>query len=209
MNTPIIIPFRNRAAHLKEFIAQAKHPLIVVEQVVGKPFNRGKLLNIGARIAFGDGAKHIITHDVDMIPENVDYTESDIVHLAGAASQFNYAMPYNRYFGGVNIYSSKAFYMANGYSNNYWGWGAEDDDMLLRCEGTGLKIEHRKGRFTSLTHEHALVDPNAKNTHKANCEYLRSGYDYKKDGLNTLDYSIVSETMLPHIHTVRVITVDV
>jgi predicted glycosyltransferase involved in capsule biosynthesis len=209
MNTPIIIPFRNRAAHLKEFMVHAKHPVIVVEQVDGKPFNRGKLLNIGAQIAFGEGARHIITHDVDMIPESVDYSEGECVHLAGAAQQFKYSMPYPRYFGGVNIYSSKAFYMANGYSNNYWGWGAEDDDMLLRCEKAGLTIERRRGRFTSLAHEHALTDPNARHTHKANCEYLDSGYDYAKDGLNTLEYSIVSETMLPNIHAVRVFTVDV
>lgn len=218
MKPPIIIPYRNRPEHLEQFVryvamVEPSRTIIVVEQTDGKPFNRGKLLNIGAQIAFTGGANHVITHDVDMLPVRADYSVGGIVHLAGAASQFNYKMPYPRYFGGVNIFSATAFYMANGYSNNYWGWGAEDDDMLLRCEATGIPIEFRPGRFDSLPHVHALHDPAAKITHKANCEYMNSGYDYSKDGLNTLQYEIVSDTKFAlsdfeHAN-VRFISVDI
>lgn len=201
--TSFIIPYRDRAAHLAQFIKHmVGQTVYVIEQTDGKPFNRAKLLNIGARIAFNNGATHIITHDVDMIPVDVDYTPTECAHLAGQCSQFNYMMPYPRYFGGVNIYSKDAFEKVNGYSNNYWGWGAEDDDMLLRCEKAGLTIERRPCKFESLDHRPNLEPL----THKANCEYLRSGYDYSKDGLNTLDYSIVLEH---DAVTHRIITVDI
>ena len=26
------------------------------------------------------------------------------------------------------------YYKVNGYSNEYWGWGYEDDDLLFRCK---------------------------------------------------------------------------
>jgi predicted glycosyltransferase involved in capsule biosynthesis len=201
--TAIIIPYRDRAAHLAEFIQHMDGKLVyVIEQTDGKPFNRAKLLNIGADIAFKDGATHIITHDVDMIPVKVDYTPTDCAHLATQCSQFQYRMPYSRYFGGVNIYSREVFEKVNGYSNNYWGWGAEDDDMLLRCEKAGVKIERRNCIFESLAHKSNLEPL----THQSNCEYLRSGYDYSKDGLNTLDYSIVLEH---DAGTHRIITVDI
>jgi len=186
--TAIIVPYRDREEHLAEFVRHTKgFQVYVIEQVDGKPFNRAKLLNIGAQIAFNNGYTHIVTHDVDMIPVDVDYSPADCAHLAGRCSQFGYAMPYSRYFGGVNIYSKEAFKKVNGYSNNYWGWGAEDDDMLLRCEKAGLRIDRRPCRFDSLSHPHNC-DPL---THKSNCEYLRSGYDYSQDGLNTLGWTPV------------------
>jgi xylosylprotein beta4-galactosyltransferase, putative len=34
--------------------------------------------------------------------------------------------------GGVFSISTNHFILANGYSNFYWGWGGEDDDMAER-----------------------------------------------------------------------------
>ena len=41
-------------------------------------------------------------------------------------------LPYNALVGGVFSIRREHFQMVNGYSNLYWGWGAEDDDMYNR-----------------------------------------------------------------------------
>ena len=39
-------------------------------------------------------------------------------------------LPYSQYFGGVVLISREDFEKANGYSNEYWGYGFEDLDLL-------------------------------------------------------------------------------
>lgn len=41
-------------------------------------------------------------------------------------------LPYNQYFGGVSALSKEQFTKINGFPNNYWGWGGEDDDIYNR-----------------------------------------------------------------------------
>ena len=41
------------------------------------------------------------------------------------------------FFGGVTALHPADFEAANGYPNDYWGWGAEDDQLRLRVEASG------------------------------------------------------------------------
>lgn len=41
-------------------------------------------------------------------------------------------LPYAGYFGGVSGLSKKQFLKINGFPNEYWGWGGEDDDIYNR-----------------------------------------------------------------------------
>ena len=52
----------------------------------------------------------------------------------------DYTLPYDEYFGGATLFSKEHFQQVNGYSNNYWGVGYEDYDLLLRCVVKGLSI---------------------------------------------------------------------
>lgn len=156
----IVVPYRNREEHLKIFAPYLKNnygaDIYVIEQIGNEPFNRGKLLNVGFDLIKND-CDYFITHDIDMLPISVDYSKGDSpLHIATMCSQFNYKMPYPDYFGGVNIFNVDDFKEINGFANHFWGWGAEDDELRLRFERKGFKIERRECKFESLHHERKI-----------------------------------------------------
>jgi len=80
-----------------------------------------------------------------MIPVDVDYSYSDIpLHLATEFELENDKLKnlsFDDYFGGVTMFSKTAFEKINGYSNLYWGWGFEDDDLLFRSKKENLLLD--------------------------------------------------------------------
>lgn len=189
MKLTVCVPYRNRKEHLdfflpymKEYLKGIEHEIIVVEQADNEPFNRGLLANIGFTHSKGE---LFCIHDVDMIPDKVIYeTHTDVIHLASQASQFNYAMPYPNYFGGVTLFRREAFQKINGFCNLYKGWGAEDDDLLNRCNFHKLTISRsEQGTFKSLPHVKATeIRANIPNLRK-NRETLSKWQKYLDSGL--------------------------
>ena len=50
----------------------------------------------------------------------------------------------------------------NGVSNEFWGWGAEDDDMYKRVIKNGLKITRyitEIARYKTIKHKKAKINP--------------------------------------------------
>lgn len=43
-------------------------------------------------------------------------------------------------FGGVSMFTEEQFIAVNGFSNIYWGWGAEDDDIYMRTRRKGIVL---------------------------------------------------------------------
>jgi hypothetical protein len=142
----IIVPYRDRYEQLEEFKKiisyyfknkDIKYEIIVVEQDNAKLFNRGMLLNIGFKYAEELGCDYVVFHDVDMLPIDVDYSYSDYpLHLSTdfIKNRLISRTLFDEYFGGVTLFPIDDFKKINGYSNKYWGWGYEDDDLLLRCK---------------------------------------------------------------------------
>lgn len=200
MSLAIIVPYRDRAEHLQRFIPAVAGLLraesqpfgmVVVEQADSKPFNRGKLLNVGVA-SLTDGFTHVVLHDVDMLPEEAGtYALSEHpTHLAGAAAQFGHRLPYPEYFGGVTLFPLEDFRAVNGFNNDYWGWGCEDDDLLDRCIRGGKGVGRRACRFQSLPHRSALAAAASQGLYSLNVARLRANRsnapEYDDNGLNTL-----------------------
>jgi predicted glycosyltransferase involved in capsule biosynthesis len=201
----IIIPYRNRAAHLAQFLKHyrprlPKAEFLVIEQSIHKPFNRGLIKNIGALESKAD---YFLFHDVDMLAQGrIDYSYTEHpTHFATHASQFAWKMPHDKYFGGVVGFNRADFEKVNGYSNQFSGWGGEDDSLYYSVLANDLQIVSREHRYLSLPHpkDHPI------------------GYDPVKmelakrprladDGLNNCKYRIIGERQIPQG---RIITVDI
>lgn len=186
----IVVPYRNRQQHLAKFCQEMTgRKIVIVEQADNKPFNRAKLLNCGF---LETDAEHYCFHDIDMIPMDVDYSPADVAHLAGKVSQFNYKDPYKqmgikgKYFGGVNLFSKEAFRKVNGYSNEFWGWGSEDDEMLNNVVKF-YEVEWRMGKFKSLHHNSA-----DRSFHSQNILKNLAGRK-EDDGLHACKYKLISK----------------
>jgi hypothetical protein len=141
----IVVPYRDRLTHLQTFLSEIKkyfenqtlrYTVIVVEQDDAVEFNRGMLCNIGFIEAKKRLCSHVVFHDVDMIPIDVDYSYSEHpVHLATDD------LPFESYFGGITLFPIDVFEKINGFSNLYWGWGFEDDDLRYRCVRHGVPFK--------------------------------------------------------------------
>lgn len=177
-----IVPYRDRRAHLPYFLNAVKGDIVIVEQEAGKPFNRAKLLNVGFLESDFD---YFVFHDIDMIPVGVDYSPSECAHLAGRASQFGGRLPYPTYFGGVTMFSRECFEVVDGYSNDFWGWGSEDDEMYNNVVGKGFIPEYRAGRFRSLPHKQA-----DRSYHPENIKRNLAG---RLTGLKDCEYKVISK----------------
>jgi len=146
----VIVPFRDlheaqkRQEHLNRFIPEMQSflestgspfEILIIEQSSdGRKFNRGKLLNIGFDLARKSGCQVFVLHDVDLLPSRelaTWYTSlpSAPVHIARVWDRYSGNA---KYFGGVVAFSSSMFMQINGFPNNFWGWGGEDDEMYQR-----------------------------------------------------------------------------
>lgn len=197
----IVIPFRCRSEHLLLFL-QHMHPFLhrqqldytiyVVEQVGDGPFNRAMLMNIGYTEALKiDNYDCFIFHDIDLLPEddrNLYTCPEQPRHMSAAVDIFKYKLPYSGIFGGVSAISTEHFKLLNGFSNLFWGWGGEDDDMSNRIRYRGLHIARYPqsvARYTMLTHKKEKPSTNRYET-------LREGKKkFDSEGLSDLRYRIL------------------
>ncbi|XP_052809118.1 beta-1,4-N-acetylgalactosaminyltransferase bre-4-like [Mya arenaria] len=212
----IIIPFRDRQEHLDILVyylvpllkrQKVAFRIFVVEQFGNKTFNRGRLMNIG----FMEARKNeefdcFIFHDVDLIPEddrNMYTCLEKPRHMSPAVDKLNYKLPYKALVGGVLSMKAEHFFKINGFSNLYWGWGAEDDDMFYRLSASKIGVSRPNitiGRYKAIKHARGEVN-------KARFKLLKTAKTrYLKEGLNTLEYRLV-ETRLEKLYTC--ITVDI
>ena len=146
----VCVPYRNREEHLHTFIPKVGRflkergidfQIYICHQADEKLFNRGATKNIAAKHAIEDGCDYVVFHDIDMIPEDgadYSYPTEGPRHIATQISQMDYQLKYHEYFGGAVLFTKEHLETTNGYSNSYWDWGMEDDDLFWRCHVEGL-----------------------------------------------------------------------
>jgi predicted glycosyltransferase involved in capsule biosynthesis len=160
----IIVPYRNREKHLLEFIKyiipaitqqNIKAKIVIVEQDDTNPFNRGLLCNVGFHHFYKD-FDYVCFHDVDMIGDPFDYSYEEIPTLLSSLKKMpdgSFQDSYKNYFGGVILFPNNLFLKINGFSNVYWGWGCEDDDLYLRCYSFRVKTQKKPCKYYTLQHK--------------------------------------------------------
>ncbi|VDO20988.1 unnamed protein product [Haemonchus placei] len=142
-----------------------------------------------------------IFHDVDLLPEddrNLYSCPTIPRHMSVAVDKFNYQLPYTAIFGGISAMTVEHLQSINGFSNRYWGWGGEDDDLADRVSTVGYKIARYPAeiaRYKMIKHVHE-----EKSNPINKCRYklmARTKKEWKNDGLNSLEYKVLKVELLP------------
>ncbi|NWJ11901.1 B4GT3 galactosyltransferase, partial [Crypturellus undulatus] len=189
--------------------------------------NRAKLLNVGVKEALKDEEWDcLFLHDVDLIPENDHnlYTCDpwNPKHVSVAMNKFGYSLPYPQYFGGVSALTPDQYMKINGFPNEYWGWGGEDDDIATRVRLAGMKIARPPvsiGHYKMVKHK--SDKGNEENPHRwaprwargapararaaADALATRARFDllirtqrmWTQDGMNSLTYTLLAKQLRP------------
>jgi len=218
----IVIPFRDREEHLHIFLfhmipilmrQQLEFTIYVIDQAPGSKFNRGMLMNIGFAESLKDkNYTCFIFHDVDLLPEHDHNIYSCNLqsprHMSAAVDKFKYKLPYPQIFGGVTAITKDHFLLVNGFSNAFFGWGGEDDDVYNRIKHQKLKITRYPltiARYAMLSHGHKGNKP-AEDRYL----YLNGKGGTRRlifDGVSSLDYR-VNETKRYALFTKITVEID-
>lgn len=224
----IVVPYRDRAEHLREFLphireyledAGVAHSIIVAEQEDGLPFNRGAMKNAG--FLLGAPSDYTCFHDVDYLPLTADYGWTDdpaCLVLAGTQGlsvktgdpSQPIQLDMTNFFGGAVLIPDALYRKVDGYSNRYWGWGYEDSDLLDRFTAAGIPCVRRPGSFVPLLHDSHGYEADGSLNEDAGfnrARYLatwRSGSTRIADGLSTLAYEVLAREPLEEGHGERV-----
>jgi hypothetical protein len=178
----IIVPYRDDAAkerspQLRAFVEYfskgpwKEFPVYIIEQSEDtRRFNRGGVLNVGARLA--KKHSHIILHDIDLLPsEDVlpYYTmvPTSPIHIGRIwKTKYDYA----NFLGGILSITWKDFERVNGYPNQFWGWGGEDDVLRNRILHAKIPVYQPtlSGGITELSHSQAVANPRKRELTMAN-----------------------------------------
>lgn len=161
-NGLIITTYRNREKHLQKFkeylLKNINMDLLIVEQQDNLKFNRGFLINVGLNEIlkrYPNKYSYIILNDVDLLPdENLIKLYHKFptfpIHLGTNGQRYSEDPNFT---GGVLSLSIKDYIKVNGYPNNIWGWGLEDEilrDRLLFNVGNIKKISKNEGSVIDL-----------------------------------------------------------
>jgi hypothetical protein len=208
----IVIPYRDRAAHLISLLPDLTRVLreqairfriVVVEQAPGGLFNRGKLINVGIHFA-ADTSDYYCVHDVDAVPIVANYRCPSqplrLVNKIHTESGTEHRTPY--YFSGAVSVLKEHVFAAGGFSNEYWGWGKEDDDFFFRMlladcvcyfDSQGEFRDLPNPKSQQVVRKSPATPPHVRENRKRRSRLLRGLMHPSEDGLSTLRYELLAQ----------------
>lgn len=96
------------------------------------------------------------------------------------------------FLGAATAFSATYFQRINGYSNSFWGWGGEDDQLYHRVKANNLTVTRAFSdqpslihlvHYKMLSHEKAVPNPDRK-------RMIKEGFArFKTDGLVDVTYN--------------------
>jgi hypothetical protein len=211
----IIIPFRDSekeqprtkqlnklVSYMSDYLKGYEYKIFVIQQTEdNRKFNRGALLNIGFDMAKEQGYTNFIFHDVDLLPSQelkkyyINTPENKPFHIAAVWNRYG-ANP--KYFGGIVAFNDKMYKKINGYPNNFWGWGGEDDELYLRTKKFYDILKPNKGTITDLENLSLKekLDYLRENSLKFNLKreaLEKHSSTWNHNGLNSIEFEIRGE----------------
>ena len=189
------------------------HIYIIEQSKDGCDFNIGKLKNIGYVLSkLQDKYDHFIFSDIDTIP-NYDLMEyflkTPTKPIALARKGTRYSNKDERikkpFLGALLSFSSKNFEKVNGYPNNFWGWGGEDDSLINRLIANKISSIYYPKKGAIIDTEEGIdlktIDVKDKiNSVEKDMVKHEKLYDdfsiWSENGLNTLNYKILERVEL-------------
>ena len=212
----VVIPYRDREQHLRQLMPELQDQLrrqglnyriLVVEQESGGKFNRGRLLNAGMHYS-AEASDYYCLHDVDAVPIVANYACPSqplrlVNNLVGSANKSRHS---DNYFSGAVSIRKDQVHAANGYSNEYWGWGKEDDDFFFRLLLAGLLCYYDlQGAYRDLPNpphqqvqrRYPWAPAHIRRNRQRRSRLLRGLMDPAEDGLSTLRYEVIERSGAP------------
>jgi hypothetical protein len=202
-------------AYLHRYLPLLKlnYTIVLSEQLPDERlFNRGFVFNV-AFDQFEDDTDYMLVLDVDSVPilyreapsgklhfVDLRYPEWEVpTHIASAAEKYGWNQPYKYFAGVANMFRSESYLKVNGFPNNYYGWGREDDDLYFRtleAFGGFKRTEVMDGMFHSLPHKDSKTSCGSLNWRHNTAWYddLRAGgHTRMDDGLLQLQYRLLKK----------------
>ena len=223
----VIIPYRGKVepesfaplcerlpSHLRRH--GVKFHLLAVNQADAHPFNRAALTNAAVAMLDAGGARVglrpdqprfdcLAVHDVDRFPVDPSANTSCAPHVAtyytcrGAAPRVLHPTSFT---GGVLLIRPELFRNVNGFSNQFWGWGHEDNELFVRLRSCGMRPKHAPEVESCMEHRDCEQCKRAKPTktldamraETANIELVQRQLAHPErhqasDGVRTLNFS--------------------
>ena len=219
METKIVLPFKDDLparrfkscldqflpifqSYLDSNIGKERYELIIVQEHTPETttFNLGRTINIGFDLVKDsmEDPDIFMFHPIDILPIDTNYSVQNntkfcmlgykpfIFHIFRSQKFLD-----DHYYYKAICMTKSDYQKVNGFTNDFVGWGGEDDEFFLRLELNNVEIDVAVNEYIRLTHD-GSNGPNFGRHQGVVMEEIRKGMCFS--GLNDLKYDLLDTT---------------